>query len=168
MFLSFITGITFSSLTYAGNDSITQDNTQINQTQDNEDFSSIYKEEIKTEIEKLTKLRIEIEKKIKEDKEILKKIKEERKKLKKEREAFEKFIKEIEQERYKKLAKIFEKMDPELAGEKLSKMKDPKVAAYILYNMKDRKAGEVLNYVDPKMVNKITIILTDIKKKAKQ
>ncbi len=132
------------------------------------DVSPIYKKEIKIEIEKLKKLRIEVEKKIKEDQELLQKIKEEREKLRKEREEFEKYIKQVESERYKKLAKVFEKMDPELAGDKLSKMKDPKIAAYIIYNMKDRKAGEVLNYVDPKMVDKITKILTDIKRKNKK
>ena len=132
------------------------------------DTSPIYKKEIKIEIEKLKKLRVEVEKKIKEDEKLLQKIKEEREKLKKEREAFEKYIKQVESERYKKLAKVFEKMDPELAGDKLSKMKDPKIAAYIIYNMKERKAGEVLNYVDPKMVDKITKILTDIKQKAQK
>ena len=132
------------------------------------DVSPIYKKEIKIEIEKLKRLRIEVEKKIKEDQKLLQKIKEEREKLRKEREEFEKFIKQVESERYKKLAKVFEKMDPELAGDKLSKMKDPKIAAYIIYNMKDRKAGEILNYVDPKMVDKITKILTDIKRKNKK
>jgi len=47
-------------------------------------------------------------------------------------------------------------------------MKDPKKAAYIIYNMKPRLAGEVMNYVDPEMVDKIVKILTDLKKKKKQ
>ena len=59
-------------------------------------------------------------------------------------------------------------MDPEYAGEKLSKMSDPAIAAYILFNMNPRKAGEALNYVDPKMLDKITSILTKLKKNAKK
>ncbi len=149
-----------------GNDQVIKSGEK--QISSDNDISPIYKKEIKIEIEKLRKLRVEVEKKIKEDEKLLQKIKEERKKLKKEREAFEKYIKLVESERYKKLAKVFEKMDPELAGEKISKMKDPKIAAYIIYNMKERKAGEVLNYVDPKMVDKITKILTDIKRKLKK
>ncbi len=177
MHQSFLIGLalslSFFSFSYSQNDtkqdnkSLKTGNDQIEATQDNEQLSSVYKEEIKIEIEKLKKLRKEVEKKIEEDKKILEKIKEERKKLQKEREEFEKYIKQVEAERYKKLAKIFEKMDPELAGEKISKMKDPKTAAFIIYNMKDRKAGEVMNYVDPAMVNKITRIITDIKRSKK-
>ena len=55
-------------------------------------------------------------------------------------------------------------MEPEIAGEKISNMEDPKKAAYIIYNMKESKAGEVLNYVSPDMVNQITKILTQLKK----
>jgi len=148
------------------------DNTQIKQDndshlksvqEDNDKSADVYRNEIAFEIEKLKKIREEVEKKIKEDKKILQQIKQEREKLKQEREDFEKYIKQVENERYKKLAKVFEKMEPELAGEKISKIKNPKVAAYIIYNMKERKAGEVMNYVDPKMVNKIVKILTDLK-----
>ncbi|MEO2068768.1 MAG: hypothetical protein ABGX27_04575 [Desulfurobacteriaceae bacterium] len=128
----------------------------------------IERKEAKKEIARLEKLKKEVEKLLEEKKAILKKIEEERENLKKEREEFEKRIKEIEKERYKKLAKVFEKMDPELAGQKISAFSDPKKAAYILYNMKPRAAGEVLNYVDPPMVDKIVKILTEIRKQAKK
>ncbi len=171
-FIGILSSLVLNSLIFAEDNDVKNGNDQSIKNEKNllsdNDVSPIYKKEIKIEIEKLKKLRIEVEKKIKEDQELLKKIKEEREKLKKEREEFEKYIKQVESERYKKLAKVFEKMDPELAGDKLSKMKDPKIAAYIIYNMKDRKAGEVLNYVDPKMVDKITKILTDIKRKNKK
>jgi len=124
--------------------------------------------EAKKEIEKLEKLKAEVEKLLEEKKKILQQIKEEREKLRKEREALEKLIKEAKAERYKKLAKVFEKMDPELAGQKISKFTDPKEAAYIIYNMKERKAGAVMNYIDPEVVDKIVKILTDIKLKGKR
>jgi len=119
--------------------------------------------EIRAEIEKLTKLKELVESEIKKNQELLKKIEEERKILMKEKAELERRIGEIESQRYKKLAEMFSKMDPELAGQKLSAISDPKEAAYILYNMKPRKAGEVLNYVDPKVVNEIVKILTEIK-----
>jgi flagellar motility protein MotE (MotC chaperone) len=119
--------------------------------------------EAKKEIERLVKLREEVKRLINENKELLKKIEEEREKLRREREEFEKRVKEVESERYKKLAQVFSKMDPELAGQKISAFSDPKEAAYILYNMKSRKAGEILNYVDPKVVDEIVRILTSIR-----
>ncbi|RMA97631.1 MotE family protein [Hydrogenothermus marinus] len=130
-------------------------------------YSQPEKKEIDKEIKKLEKLRTEVQNLIKRNEEILKKIEEEKSKLEKERKEFEKYVKEVEDERYKKLAKVFEKMEPELAGQKISNMEDPKKAAYIIFNMKERSAGEVLNYVSPDMVNQITKILTDIKKNAK-
>jgi len=120
--------------------------------------------EAKKEIEKLEKLKAEVEKLLEEKRKILQQIKEERERLKKERENLEKLINEVKAERYKKLAKVFEKMDPEMAGQKISKFTDPKEAAYIIYNMKERKAGAVMNYIDPQVVDKIVKILTDIKK----
>ena len=119
--------------------------------------------EVKTEIEKLKALKLQVEKLLKENNDTLKKIEEERKRLEKERRALLELEEKIKSERYRKLAEVFSKMDPELAGQKISAMTDPKKAAYILYNMKSRKAGEILNYVDPKMVNKIVKILTTIK-----
>ncbi|ACO04596.1 MULTISPECIES: hypothetical protein [Persephonella] len=120
--------------------------------------------EIQKEIERLSKLREEIRKLLEEKKKILKQIEEREKALIKREENIKKILKKAEEDRYKKLAKVFEKMDPEMAGEKISKMTDPVKAAYIIYNMKDRLAGEVMNYVDPEMVDKITKILTDLKK----
>ncbi|SMP13824.1 hypothetical protein SAMN06265339_1170 [Desulfurobacterium pacificum] len=121
------------------------------------------KAEIQREMQKLIKLRSELQKLIQKKEELLKQIKQERAKLKAEKEALEKELKEAEAERYKKLAQIFEKMDPELAGQKISKMTNPKEAALIIYNMKTRLAGQVMNYVDPEMANKIVQILTQIK-----
>ncbi len=123
----------------------------------------VEKKETKKEIEKLLSLKKEVISLIKKNQQLLKKIEEERKKLQKEREEFQKEIKEEKSERYKKLARIFSKMDPEMAGQKISAMTDPKEAAYIIYNMKSRVAGEIMNYVDPQMVNKIVNILTKIK-----
>ncbi|WP_457642232.1 hypothetical protein [Persephonella sp.] len=125
------------------------------------------KEEIQKEIEKLTKLREEIKKLIEEKKAILKQIKEEEKKLEEKKKEISKLVKKAEEDRYKRLAKVFEKMDPEMAGEKISKMTDPKKAAYIIYNMKERLAGEVMNYINPEMVDKIIKILTELKKTKK-
>ncbi|WP_457622314.1 MotE family protein [Persephonella sp.] len=123
--------------------------------------------EIQKEIERLTKLREEIKKLLEEKKKILKQIEEKEKALAEKEENIKKVLKKAEEDRYKKLAKVFEKMDPEMAGDKISKMTDPVKAAYIIYNMKERLAGEVMNYVDPEMVDKITRILTDLKKDKK-
>jgi len=164
--IGLICSFTIALPSFSDNDiKISNDNETI-ENSDNDITNPLpaYQDEISIELEKLKKIREEVEKKIEEDKKILQKIKEEREKLKKEREDFERYIKQVESERYKKLAKVFEKMEPELAGEKISKMKNPKTAAYIIYNMKERKAGEVMNYVDPKMVNKILKILTQLKK----
>jgi len=121
------------------------------------------KAEIQREMQRLIKLRNELQKLIQKKENLLKKIESERAKLKSEKEALEKELKEAEAERYKKLAQIFEKMDPEAAGQKISKMTDPKEAALIIYNMKTRLAGQVMNYVDPEMANKIVQILATIK-----
>ncbi len=123
----------------------------------------VEKKETQKEIEKLLALKKEVESLIEKNSELLKKIEEEKAALKKEREEFQKEIQEVQSERYKKLAQMFSKMDPEMAGQKISAMTDPKEAAYILYNMKSRVAGEILNYVDPKMVDQIVKILTNIK-----
>ena len=128
-------------------------------------YAQVEEKEARKEIQKLEKLKAEVERLLEEKKKVLQKIREEREHLKREREELEKLLKEAKAERYKKLAKVFEKMDPELAGQKISKFSDPKEAAYIIYNMKERKAGVVMNYVDPEMVNKIVKILTAIKPK---
>jgi flagellar motility protein MotE (MotC chaperone) len=119
--------------------------------------------EIEKEIAKLQALKVQVQNLIAQNRELLKKIEEERKKLQKEREALKKELEEAKAERYKKLALFFSKMDPEMAGQKLSALKDPKEAALILYNMKARVAGQVLNYIDPKMVNAIVNYLTHLK-----
>ncbi len=130
--------------------------------------AQVEKKEIDKEIQRLTKLKNEVQELIKKNNELLAKLKEQEKKLDKKKKEFEKFLKEAEKDRYKKLAKVFEKMDPELAGEKISKIQDPKKAAYIVYNMKERSAGAALNYVDPQRVSEIVSILTEIKKFAKK
>ena len=123
------------------------------------------KKEIEIEIKRLIDLKKVVEAKIDENRKILKEIKEEQKKLNKAKEDLQKLQKELNKERFKKLAKAFEGMDPEMAGEKLSKLQSPVKAAYILYNMKSKSAGETLNFVDPKRVSEIVKILTDLKKK---
>jgi len=130
-------------------------------------FAQAQQKEIKEELLRLQKLRAQIEAKLEEHRKILQAIKQERQKLEKLKQEIERSKKEIEKARYKKLAKDFASMEPEAAGEKLSKL-DPKIAAYILFNMNPRKAGEALNYMDPTMVSKITKILTQIKKHENQ
>ncbi len=119
--------------------------------------------EIKKEIEKLEKLQKKIEERIKKNEEILASIKKEKEELEVFKKRLDEEILKLQSERFKRLAKDFESMDPEFAGEKLSMMEDAKIAAYILYNMNPRKAGEALNYVSPKMVSKISKILTQLK-----
>ncbi|RUM48465.1 MAG: hypothetical protein DSY47_05365 [Hydrogenothermus sp.] len=130
-------------------------------------FGQTEKKEIEKEIQKLQKLRDEIKQLIQKNEKTLEKIKKQREELAKEKQQLEKLKKEIIDERYKKLAKVFEKMEPELAGEKISNMEDPKKAAYIIYNMKESKAGAVLDNTSPDMVNQIVQILTELKKKEK-
>ncbi len=130
-------------------------------------FGDAQLHEIQKELKKLATLRQKIQNEIAKNKKLLAKIEQEKKDLKDLNASINKQIKQIRSERFKKLAKDFENMDPEYAGEKLSKMNDPKIAAYILYNMNPRKAGEALNYVDPVMVSRITTILTKLKKNGK-
>ena len=123
----------------------------------------VEKRETEKEIQKLLALKQQVEDLLKKKEEILKKIEEERRALQEERKKFEEEVKKAQSERYRKLAQIFSKMDPEMAGQKISAMTDPKEAAYIIYNMKSRTAGEVMNYVDPKMVDRIVKILVELK-----
>ena len=123
----------------------------------------VEKKETQKEIQKLLKLKKEVEALLEEKRQLLKKIEEEKKALEKAREEFRKEVEKARSERYKKLAQIFSKMDPEMAGQKISAMTDPKEAAFIIYNMKSRTAGEVMNYVDPKMVDRIVQILTKLR-----
>ena len=128
-------------------------------------FGQAEKKEIEIEIKRLENLKKEIEKIFLKNQELLKKIEKEKKEIFEAKKNLEKIEKEIKKERFKKLAKDFEGMEPEMAGEKLSKMDDAKKAAYILYNMKAKSAGEALNFVDAKRVSEIVKILTELKKK---
>lgn len=120
--------------------------------------------EIKTELDKLIKVRNEIKEMYEKNQALLNQIKKEKEELENLKKQIEESKKKISEERYKKLAKIFEKMDPELAGEKFSKMESAEDAAYILYNMNEKKAAAILNNTDPVMVNKIVKILSGLKK----
>ncbi len=120
-------------------------------------------EELKKEAEKLKQIREEIKTTYQKNQALLEQIKKEREALEIRKKEIEENEKKIKDERYKKLAKVFEKMDPELAGEKFSKMENPEDAAYILYNMNEKKAANILNNTDPIMVNKILKILTNLK-----
>ncbi|MEZ0323956.1 MAG: hypothetical protein ABWJ98_06590 [Hydrogenothermaceae bacterium] len=124
-------------------------------------------EELKKEADRLEKLRNEIKSEYSKNQEILKQIKEEKQKLEQLKKEIEEQSKKIKEERYKKLAKIFEKMDPEEAGKKISKAENPEEIAFILYNMNEKKAAAILNNTDPEMVNKILKYLTLIKSQSK-
>lgn len=127
-------------------------------------FSLGQEKDIKSEIDKLVKLRNEIKATYESNQALLEKIRKEKEQLEILKKQIEEQQKKITEERYKKLAKVFEKMDPELAGEKFSKMESAEDAAYILYNMNEKKAASILNNTDPVMVNKIVRILTGLKK----
>ncbi len=131
-------------------------------------FGDAQLREIQKELQKLQALRQQLQADISKNEKLLAKIEEEKKSLQDLNASINEQIKQIQSERFKKLAKDFESMDPEYAGEKLSKMKDPTIAAYILFNMNSRKAGEALNYVDPDMLSRITTILTKLKKNGKK
>ncbi|MCX7760786.1 MAG: hypothetical protein N2Z81_06310 [Hydrogenothermaceae bacterium] len=124
-------------------------------------------EELKKEAERLEKLRNDIKSEYAKNQEILKQIKEERQKLEQLKKEFEEQTKKIKDERYQKLAKVFEKMDPEEAGKKISKAENPQEIAFILYNMNEKKAAAILNNTDPDMVNKILKYLTLLKEQSK-
>jgi len=131
-------------------------------------FADAQQKELQKEMERLQQLRKTIEAKLTRNQKILAQIQEEKKALQKLKEELERERKDLNNARFKKLAKDFENMDPEYAGEKLSKMQDPRIAAYILYNMNSRKAGEALNFVDPDAVSKITQILVRLRKNEKK
>ncbi len=126
-------------------------------------FSFAQVEELKKEAEKLKQIREEIKLNYQKNQAVLEQIRKEREALEILKKEIEESKKKVQEERYKKLAKVFEKMDPELAGEKFSKMENPEDAAYILYNMSEKKAANILNNTDPVMVNKIVKILTNLK-----
>lgn len=125
-------------------------------------------DELKREAEKLEKIRNDIRTEYTKNRETLKQIQAERERLQQLKREIEDQAKKIKEERYQKLAKVFEKMDPEEAGKKISKAENPEEIAYILYNMNEKKAAAILNNTDPEMVNKILKHLTLIKQLPKQ
>lgn len=130
-------------------------------------FSFAQVDELKRESEKLEKLRNDIRAEYTKNQEILKQIRLERERLEQLKKEIEEQAKKIKDERYIKLAKVLEKMDPEEAGKKISKAENPEEIAYILYNMNEKKAATILNNTEPDMVNKILKHLTQIKGVAK-
>jgi flagellar motility protein MotE (MotC chaperone) len=68
-------------------------------------------------------------------------------------------IKEIRDERYKNLAKVYESTPPAKASAMLEKL-DKKIAAAIIMNMRTKKAGAIWGYVDPQKGVEITKEIT--------
>ncbi len=120
--------------------------------------------EIESTFRELTELQTRLSVKIEENRAMSAEVKRASDALAREEAAFEKRVAEERSSRYQALAKVFEKMEPEIAGEKISKISDAKKAALIIYNMKSRSAGAVMNYVDAKRASTIVTILTDIKR----
>ena len=94
-------------------------------------------EALKKEEERLYAIKKEIEAKIEEVSRIEKKI-----------EGLIAQKKAVENEKVKKLAKVFEATPPEQAGPLLSKL-DVDIAAQLLIMMQGRKAGRIWGFVDP-------------------
>jgi len=150
----FILLVSFSAFNCAEAESGTQASTQTR--------------EIENDIRRLSTLQERLTKTIEKNRALVTSLKKEREALAQESAAFEKRVADEKSSRYQSLAKVFEKMEPELAGEKLSKIKDPKDAALIIYNMKTRLAGAAMNYVDPRRASSIVTILTDVKRTQKK
>lgn len=70
-------------------------------------------------------------------------------------------IKEIRNERYKNLAKVYESTPPAQASVMLEKL-DKQTAAAIIINMSTKKAGAIWGYVDPQKGVDITKEITRI------
>ncbi len=70
--------------------------------------------------------------------------------------------KALEDEKVRKLAKVFEATPPEQAGPLLSKL-DVDIAAQLLIKMQGRKAGRIWGYVDPDKAVKISKELARLK-----
>jgi flagellar motility protein MotE (MotC chaperone) len=70
-------------------------------------------------------------------------------------------IKEMRNERYKSLAKVYESTPPAQASAMLEKL-DKKTAAAIIMNMSTKKAGAIWGYVDPQKGVDITKEITRI------
>jgi len=69
---------------------------------------------------------------------------------------------QVENEKMKKLAKVFEATPPEQAGVLMSKL-DVDIAAKLLINMQGRKAGKIWGFVDPDSAVLISNRLSEIK-----
>ena len=76
-------------------------------------------------------------------------------------------IKEIRDERYKNLAKVYESTPPAQASAMLEKL-DKKTAAAIIMNMSTKKAGAIWGYVDPQKGVDITKEITSIDRFSKK
>jgi len=70
-------------------------------------------------------------------------------------------IKDIQDARYKNLAKVYEATPPAQASAMLENL-DKKTAATIIMNMKTKKAGAIWGYLDPKKGVEITEEITRI------
>jgi len=64
-------------------------------------------------------------------------------------------LQELEEQRWARLAGIYESTPPQEAGKKLENL-DPKIAAQIMLRMNKKKAGAIWGYVDPQIASKIT------------
>ena len=76
-------------------------------------------------------------------------------------------IKEIHDERYKKLAKVYESTPPAQASAMLEKL-DKKTAAAIIMNMRTSKAGAIWGYIDPERGVEITKEIANIDRLSKK
>lgn len=70
-------------------------------------------------------------------------------------------IKEVDDQKYKDLAKIYESFPPSHAGVMLEKL-DKETAAAIIMNMKSKKAGAVWEHMSPEKAVEITEEITNI------
>jgi len=70
--------------------------------------------------------------------------------------------KTVEDEKLRKLAKVFEETPPEQAGPLLSQL-DVDIAAQLILKMNGRKAGKMWGYVDPKKAVEISKKLAQLK-----
>ncbi|MDL1969680.1 MAG: hypothetical protein LWW94_01665 [Candidatus Desulfofervidaceae bacterium] len=64
-------------------------------------------------------------------------------------------LQEMEEQRWVKLAGIYESAPPQEAGKQLENL-DPKIAAQIMLRMNKKKAGAIWGYVNPEIASKIT------------
>jgi len=74
-------------------------------------------------------------------------------------------VKEIDDQKYRNLAKVYEAAPPAQAGAMLEKL-DSRTAAAIIMNMKSKKAGAILGHVKPGKAVEITREITSQMKSA--